>query len=196
MIYHPPVVHSHASVSSKPTAKLVLEVPSNAQVKLAGKLMGKTGSNRSWHVPLPKKDTAYPYEISVQVGDQQLSYKASVDSRKSTNVKFAVREGKLVCLNQLAANRPKARLVVNVPDSAIVALHGKRMSSTGPQRRWNVPVAKADTDYRYRVDVRVGDQTLSRSVVVRAGKTTSITFSQSNGQLVSDQDADSRLVSL
>jgi hypothetical protein len=193
----PAVIHSE--VVTTPRAHLVLDVPSDAKVMLLGKLMTKTGTTRSWYVPLSKFDTDYNYSVSVQLGDQSVTREITLASSDKTHLRFGVTDGVLVANDEAAAevstpattaNNLRARLVLNVPEDAAVTLKGTAMAGSGTIRVWNVPVSKPNVDYRYEIRVQVGEQTLAHTAIVRSNETTNITVSQQDGKLIAETGTD------
>ena len=222
VIHKAPVIHHAAKTPSQvvvkpvkvakkvtPKAQLVVEVPSAAKVKLLGKLMTKTGTTRSWTVPLHKANTEYNYTVSVQLGEQSLTQEITIAADDEKHLRFGLTDGVLVADYKPGSEKavapaqkveaPRARLVLNVPENAGVTLKGQKMAGTGKVRVWNVPVTKANVDYRYQIGIQVGDQTLAHTTIVRADKTTSITVSEQDGKLIAETGSsndDTRLASL
>ncbi|MEL6109223.1 MAG: hypothetical protein AAFU85_24715 [Planctomycetota bacterium] len=84
----------------------------------------------------------------------------------------------------VSAARPKATLVLNVPQNAVVTLLGKRMKTMGSRRQWSVPVADFGKAYRYPVAISVGGSSYEETLQVRSGEVTQLTVSQEKGRLV------------
>lgn len=99
----------------------------------------------------------------------------------------------------IVAQRPKATLVLNVPENAVVTLLGKRMKTMGSRRQWSVPVADVGKSYRYPVAISVGGNSYEETLRVRSGQVTNLTVSQENGRLVKvtpSTDGSTQLASL
>jgi uncharacterized protein (TIGR03000 family) len=84
-----------------------------------------------------------------------------------------------------ATTRP-ATLVVNVPADAVVYLMDQKMTLTGTERRYSIPLRQADADYNYQIRVEVvrdGRTLVSRSEqTVRAGQQIQVSVTEVAGE--------------
>lgn len=90
----------------------------------------------------------------------------------------------------VSADTSKATLIVKVPADATVYLVGQKMSLTGTERRYRIPVADPGKDYTYpvRVEVVRNGKTLvsETSHTVRGGQQVEVAVAESedDGELV------------
>ncbi|MEY3459665.1 MAG: hypothetical protein RL215_2822 [Planctomycetota bacterium] len=86
----------------------------------------------------------------------------------------------------VTATTKPATLVVNVPADAVVYLMDQKMTLTGTERRYSIPVRQADADYTYQIRVEVvrdGKTLVSRSEQkVRAGQEIQVSVTEVAGE--------------
>jgi len=82
------------------------------------------------------------------------------------------------------ASRDSATLVVQVPEDAVVYLVGQKMSITGPERHFRIPISDAGREYTYpvRVEVVRNGETLASETQhkIRAGQQVNVVISESD----------------
>ncbi|MCA9051112.1 MAG: TIGR03000 domain-containing protein, partial [Planctomycetaceae bacterium] len=89
-----------------------------------------------------------------------------------------------------APDRKTSTLVAKVPEDATVYLCGQKMTITGPERRYRIPIADPSREYDYQVRVEVvrDGKTLSSETThkVAGGRTleVSVTPAADSGELV------------
>ncbi len=86
----------------------------------------------------------------------------------------------------MTATTKPATLVVNVPADAVVYLMDQKMTLTGTERRYSIPVRQANSDYTYQIRVEVvrdGKTLVSRSEQkVRAGQEVQVSVTEVAGE--------------
>ena len=89
-------------------ARLIINVPEDATVKLQGVAMKQRGSLRSWRIPV-SEDREYGYKVQVSVDNQSLTREIKVAAGKTTSLEFQQSENVLTS----DANSNAVRLVSN-----------------------------------------------------------------------------------
>ena len=170
--------------NARDDARIVVNVPSDAQVFINNRQTTSTGSSRRFVTRDLLTRADYPYEVKMVMthNDQLLELTKLVQLRGGDikTMSFDLPKTSLVRLED-STDRIETKLIVHVPEDARVTLYGEETTVTGAVREYitkDLHLGETWSDYPIEIHIPRDGQTFTakKIVSIRAGETKTVKF--------------------